>query len=393
MHTAATATATATTPVTNPDDVAARAHGTQVGGTQVGGTQVGGEQVDGEQTGGAKAGGAKASGGRTDPDTARFSALGPLEIQTADGTPVFIGQRKKRRLLALLLLHGGCWVSTEQIGVALWEDDPPRSALGNIKTYVSELRHALPPLPPREGGAGHDPPAANHGPGRIVSRDGEYAIRLAPGEFDVEVFDALARAGAEALASEQPSEAARLLGPALELWHGRPYEDLPADVAVAETARLEELRWSVWENLIDARLQLGQHGLVLPSLRALTIEHPTRERLWAQLLVALDQDGRRAEALRAYQAVYRTLTERLGIEPGKDLRALHQRILRGTGEPTAHQPHQPHQPPRPQQPSRLQQPSRPQQPPRRQQQPPAASAAHTALQPARRHHSGRHPEQ
>ncbi|MDT3443617.1 MULTISPECIES: BTAD domain-containing putative transcriptional regulator [unclassified Pseudofrankia] len=265
-------------------------------------------------------------------DVARFGTLGPLEVAAADGTSVFIGQRKKRRLLSLLLLHAGSWVSTEQIGVALWEDDPPRSALGNIKTYVSELRHALPPLPPMASTPpGHDPPTAGHRPSRIASRDGEYAIRLAPGELDVDLFDTRARGGGEALADERPAEAVRLLEQALELWRGRPYDDLPADVAVAETTRLEELRWNICENLVDARLRLGQHSLVLPALRALTIEHPTRERLWAQLLIALDQDGRRAEALHAYQAVYRTLTERLGIEPGEDLRALHQRILRGTG--------------------------------------------------------------
>ena len=261
---------------------------------------------------------------------ARFGVLGPLEVAGLDGTPVFIGQRKRRRLLSLLLLHAGSWVSTEQISVALWEDDPPRSALGNIKTYVSELRHTLPDLPSApEAGAGHYPPGAGHGTSRIASRDGEYAIRLTADELDVDMFDRRARAGDEALADGRPGEAVSLLEQALGLWRGRPYDDLPADMAVAETARLEELRWNARENLVDARLRLGQHGLVLPALRALTIEHPTRERLWVQLLVALDQGGRRAEALHAYQAAYQTLTERIGIEPGADLRALQQRILRG----------------------------------------------------------------
>jgi DNA-binding SARP family transcriptional activator len=252
---------------------------------------------------------------------ASFRTLGPLDVHTPDGTRVFIGQRKKRRLLSLLLLHAGGWVSTEQIAVALWEDDPPRSALGNIKTYVSDLRHALPPLQP--------------GLRRIIGREGEYRLRLRPGERDVDLFDADAVAGEDALAANRPADAARLLERALGRWRGRPYEDLPADLTVAETTRLEELRWVVWENLVDARLRLGQHDRVLPALRALTLEHPTRERLWAQLLVALDQDGRRAEALSAYQKVYRTLTENLGIEPGDRLRLEHQRILSG------HQYHQP----------------------------------------------------
>lgn len=248
---------------------------------------------------------------------ASFRTLGPLDVRTSDGERVFIAQRKKRRLLALLLLHGGGWVGTEQIAVALWEDDPPRSALGNIKTYVSDLRHALPPL------------AQPSGPGRIVGREGEYSLRLCPGERDVELFDADAVAGEEALLAGRPADAAPLLDRALGRWRGRPYEDLPADVAVAETTRLEELRWVVWENLVDARLRLGQQDRVLPALRALTLKHPTRERLWAQLLVALDQDGRRAEALGAYREVYRTLTENLGIEPGDRLRSEHQRILSG----------------------------------------------------------------
>jgi DNA-binding SARP family transcriptional activator len=252
---------------------------------------------------------------------ASFRALGPLDVRTPDGTRVFIGQRKKRRLLSLLLLHAGGWVGTEEIAVALWEDDPPRSALGNIKTYVSDLRHALPPLQPA--------------PRRITGRDGEYLLRLQPGERDVDLFDADAVAGEEALAGSRPADAVTLLERALGRWRGRPYEDLPADLAVAETTRLEELRWVIWENLVDARLRLGQHDRVLPALRALTLEHPTRERLWAQLLVALDQDGRRAEALSAYQKVYRTLTENLGIEPGDRLRLEHQRILSG------HQHHQP----------------------------------------------------
>ncbi|ADP78332.1 AfsR/SARP family transcriptional regulator [Pseudofrankia inefficax] len=257
----------------------------------------------------------------------RFAALGPLELLAADGAPVFIGQRKKRRLLALLLLHAGGWVSTEQIAVALWEDDPPRSALGNIKTYVSELRRALPPASgDRTDGHDADPGSPF---GRILSRDGEYLLRLAPNEFDIELFDAGACAGEEALAAGRPAEATVLLDRALALWRGQPYDDLPADIAVAETSRLDELRWAVWENLVDARLRLGQHNRVLPALRALTIQHPTRERLWAQLLAALGQDGRRAEALNAYQTVYRMLTERLGIEPGEDLRLEHQRILNG----------------------------------------------------------------
>jgi SARP family transcriptional regulator, regulator of embCAB operon len=249
-----------------------------------------------------------------------FRALGPLEVQRWDGEPVAIGQRKKRRLLSMLLLHAGGWVGLTEICAALWEDEPPRSAPGNIKTYVSELRHAL-------------PPARSPARGRIESWAGRYRITVVPGELDVSLFETAARRGREARRAGAEGHAVRYFQQALELWRGRPFDELPEDVTRAQTARLEEQRWVIWEDLIDARLALGQHDAVLPTLRALTIEHPHRERIWGQLLVALDRAGRRAEALDAYQTVYRLLADELGIEPGVELQRLHRRVL--AGEPEA----------------------------------------------------------
>jgi DNA-binding SARP family transcriptional activator len=254
-----------------------------------------------------------------DPETdVLFHVLGPLEVRHRDGRPVPIGQRKKRRLLSLLLLHAGSWMSPEDICGALWDDDPPRSAAGNIKTYVSELRHLL--------------PDAHAGRRRIESRLGRYRIAVQPGEVDVSSFEAAARRGRDALRDGAAASAARHLEQALELWRGRPFDELPADVARAQTAHLEEEHWAVWENLIDARLALGQHDAILPMLRALTIEHPLRERFWGQLLVTLDRSGRRAEALDAYHRVYRLLVDQLGIVPCGELQRLHQQVLAGDGE-------------------------------------------------------------
>ncbi len=242
-----------------------------------------------------------------------FRMLGPLEVYGFDGKPVDIPQHKPRVLLSLLLLNSGTWVSIDRISAVLWEEEPPRSSAGNIKTYVSQLRRTLPP---------------NHAEhNRIESRSGAYRINVTPGEFDVSVFEKMAYRGREALRDGADEIAVEYFQEALELWRGQPFDELPEDITLAEAVRLEEQHWAVLEDLIDVRLSRGHHDVVLPTLRALTIEYPLRERLWGQLLLALHRSGRRAEALSAYQTVYRLLTNELGVEPGVDLRRLHQQVL------------------------------------------------------------------
>lgn len=242
-----------------------------------------------------------------------FRVLGQLQVDSQVGASRCIRQRKPRTLLALLLLHTGKWVTIDLIEDALWEGDPPRSALGNIRTYVSHLRQTL--------------TAAGGGADLIDSRAGAYRILVPRDEFDVFRFEEAARLGREARQRMADGEAVEHFRAALGLWRGEPFEDLPLYVRRSESARLEERHWSVCEDLIDARVALGQHHAVLPELRALTIEYPMRERLWCQFLLALHHSGRRAEALSAYQSAYRQLTGELGIEPGAELRSLHERLL------------------------------------------------------------------
>ncbi|WP_462203601.1 AfsR/SARP family transcriptional regulator [Frankia sp. CcWB3] len=249
-----------------------------------------------------------------------FAVLGPLEVRRSSGEQVRIDQRKKRILLLTLLLHAGQWVSVDGMRLALWQDAPPRSAGGNIKTYLSELRHTLrPPL--------GTPGAGGNGPGRIESRPGEYRLVVAPDEIDAKRFESAAEQGRAAVRAGSPERAAGFFEGALALWRGDAFDELPAEIAGAEVLRLEEARWAVCEDLIDARLALSEYDRVLPTLRALTVEHPTRERLWAQLILALEHTGRRAEALAEYQTVYRRLVTELGIEPGVELRRAHQHVL------------------------------------------------------------------
>ncbi|WP_083866876.1 MULTISPECIES: AfsR/SARP family transcriptional regulator [unclassified Frankia] len=264
-----------------------------------------------------------------------FAVLGPLEVWRGPGERVRIDQRKKRALLLTLLLHAGRWTSVEEMRLALWQDDAPRSALGNIKTYLSELRHTLPPpigdpaVPASIRAVGPRSAILRRpaGPGRIESRPGEYRLLVVPDEIDVVRFEQAVEHGRVAARAGAPARAAESLEQALGWWRGNAFDELPAEVGGAESLRLEEARWSAREALIDARLALGEHDQVLPALRALAVEYPTRERLWAQLLVALERSGRRAEALREYRGLYRRMVTELGIEPGAELRRIHQEVL------------------------------------------------------------------
>jgi DNA-binding SARP family transcriptional activator len=250
-----------------------------------------------------------------------FRLLGPLEVCDSDGESLRISQHKPRALLSLLLFSAGSWVSTDLIHSALWVDGSPRTAFGSIKTYVSQLRRIL--------AEGRTPVEAEDLHKRIESRSGGYRVIADRHEVDLFLFEEAARRGREALHKGAPGQAVEHFQTALELWRGEPFEELPVAIRRAESARLDEQHWAVRENLIDARVALGQHHAVLPTLRALTIEYPMRERLWCQLLVALCHSGRRAEALSAYQTAYRFLVDELGIEPGVELQRLHQQMLTG----------------------------------------------------------------
>ncbi|MCM3883613.1 AfsR/SARP family transcriptional regulator [Frankia sp. R82] len=264
-----------------------------------------------------------------------FAALGPLEVWRASGERIRIDQQKKRVLLLAMLVRPGRWTSVEQLRLALWQDAPPRSALGNIKTYLSELRHTLPPpagAPVERTAVTVVGPRASVlrrpvGPGRIESRPGEYRLLVDPDEFDVLRFNHAVAAGREAARAGRWRPAADLFEQALGWWRGNAFDELPAEVGGAESLRLDEARWAAREELIDARLALGETDAVLPALRALTVEFPTRERLWAQLLTALERTGRRAEALHEYRELYQRLVTELGIEPGAELRRVHRQVL------------------------------------------------------------------
>jgi DNA-binding SARP family transcriptional activator len=237
-----------------------------------------------------------------------FRILGPLEVED-DGRVAPLGGAKQRALLALLLLHANEIVPRDRLIDDIWGDRAPETAATALQGYVSGLRKAL-------------------GSDRILTRAPGYLLQLDSSEVDLGRFERLAREGREALADGDAERAAALLSEALALWRGPPLADLDATpFAYAERLRLGELRVSAIEERIESELALGRHAALVAELEALLAEHPLRERLRGQLMLALYRCGRHAEALDAFQAFRRMLHDELGIDPPSRLKELERLML------------------------------------------------------------------
>jgi DNA-binding SARP family transcriptional activator len=215
---------------------------------------------------------------------------------------------RQRALLALLLLHAGEVVSSDRLLEELWGEDQPESGIAALQVRISQLRKAL-----------------GRVAGRLETRPSGYLLRVEPGELDLDRFCRLV----EHSAAAEPRQAADGLREGLALWRGPALADLTYEpFARAAVGRLEELRVAALERRIDADLVLGRHTDLVAELEALVAEEPLRERLRAQLMLALYRCGRHADALEVYQATRRTLVEELGLEPSTALRELQQAVLR-----------------------------------------------------------------
>jgi class 3 adenylate cyclase/tetratricopeptide (TPR) repeat protein len=223
-----------------------------------------------------------------------FRILGPLEVLD-DGRTLDLGGAKQRAALAVLALHANRVVTHERLIEALWDEEPPETARKALQVYVSQLRKVL----------GRD---------RLETKPRGYLLRLGPEELDLSRFELLRDGG-------KPEQA-------LEQWRGDPLADF-ADrrFAEPEIARLEELRLSCLEQRIERDLAAGRHGELVGELDGLARAYPLREHLRAQLMLALYRSGGQAEALEVYQSARVALVDGLGIEPGTELRELHQQVL------------------------------------------------------------------
>jgi DNA-binding SARP family transcriptional activator len=233
-----------------------------------------------------------------------FRLLGPIE--TVDrGVSVAIRGRRQRTVLGVLALEAGRVVSVERLVDAVWGQTPPLTADRQVFNSVSALRRLL-------GDA-------------IVTTPPGYRLRVGDGQLDLQVFEREAELGRAAAAAGRDDEAARRLRSALALWRG-PALGGATGLSV-EAARLEERRLEVLECRIDVDLRRGRHAELVAELLGLVAEQPLRERLWALLMLALYRSGRQADALGAYRELRARLVDELGIEPGPELRQLHQEIL------------------------------------------------------------------
>ncbi|MFG6198146.1 BTAD domain-containing putative transcriptional regulator [Nonomuraea sp. JJY05] len=248
----------------------------------------------------------------------KFRMLGPLRIE-GDDSPAGgarITAPKQRTVLAMLLARAGHVVPIRSLVAEVWDDQPPRSAVANLRTYLMQLRKLM-------------PPAADPAVERLVTSDAGYLLRVEREEFDLFEFEALTAHARQALGRRDLSTALDSYTRALALWQGMAAEDVPLGPTLREVvARLTDHYLSVVEEHADIQLALGRHATAAKRLREVIGQYPLRERLHGQLMVALYQSGDVVGALDAFGAARKVLADELGIDPGPDLRRLHQLILR-----------------------------------------------------------------
>ncbi|WP_409490456.1 BTAD domain-containing putative transcriptional regulator [Amycolatopsis sp. cmx-11-12] len=240
----------------------------------------------------------------------RFGVLGPLTIESPPGRRTTPRGDHQRALLAVLLLNANSSVPVDALVEALWPETPPKSYSSNLHTYVSRLRARF--------------------EGLEIERDPRgYRLVVEPADLDLLSFREAAAAGKAAARAGDPAVAAGHYRRALAEWRGPVLSGLHVPRLDADVARLESERLAAFEDCVDAELSDGRHGELTGELQAMITEHPLRERLAAQLMIALHRAGRQADSLAVHRELRATLVEELGVEPGAEVRRVHAAVLRG----------------------------------------------------------------
>ncbi|MCE7010789.1 AfsR/SARP family transcriptional regulator [Kibdelosporangium philippinense] len=241
-------------------------------------------------------------------DELKFGVLGPLTISAADGSLMSLRGNRLPALLTELLFHANRWVTVSRLVDVLWGDTPPKSYVSNLHTYIHRLRcRGIP----------------------IEQVDGGYRITVDVASLDLLTYQAESEAGREAARRGDYETAARCFRTALRQWRSANMCAIDQPHLELEAARLETERVTIVEECVDAELACGKASELLGELDMLVRQYPLRERFAAQYMRALAATGRRAEALRVYQRSRHALVEQLGIEPGRQLRQVHEMILNG----------------------------------------------------------------
>jgi predicted ATPase/DNA-binding SARP family transcriptional activator len=245
-----------------------------------------------------------------------FRILGPLEVWDRDRS-LPLGGAKQRALLAILLTHANQVVAADRLIDLIWPDEPPDTANHSLQVYVSQLRKVL--EPEHQAGAPYS---------LLISRPPGYLARITTENLDLGRFQRLISEGKQSMAEGAHDVASTKFREALGLWRGPALADFASHAfALSEIGRLSEMRLCALEDRIDAELALGRHADLVGEVEALVGEHPLRERLRGQMMLALYRSGRQAEASAVYQQTRELLVDQLGMEPGGDLQQLLKRIL------------------------------------------------------------------
>jgi DNA-binding SARP family transcriptional activator len=240
-----------------------------------------------------------------------FGILGPIVVWGNDGEAITAPGNKLRALLGLLVVDANVIVTTDRLIDALWDGSPPPTARGTLHAYVSRLRALL---------RGREDVAA------LETLPAGYRLRVDPDRIDAFRFARLATDAAARL-PDDPDGAHRTIEAALALWRGPALVGgIDIDQVAFHAASLEELRLASVETRMEAELARGRHAIAVGQLHELVQMYPLRERLHAQLMLALYRSGRQSEALRAYQTAHRVLAEEIGVVPGPELQVLERRI-------------------------------------------------------------------
>jgi len=246
----------------------------------------------------------------------RFELLGPVRLGDDHSGSREIRGEMPRTVLALLLLNANAVVSADELMETVWAGNAPASARESLQNHVMRLRRTL----GDEGGA------------RIRAVAPGYLIQVEPGEFDLEVFEALCASGAQSLSDWQWASASGDLTAALALWRGRPAADVPAVSGHPRIREAIESRLEALEGRIEADLELGRHREVVGELSVLVAEHTLHEGFHRQLMLALYREDRQAEALDTFLALRRALVDGPGTQPGESIRRLQGQILSAAPE-------------------------------------------------------------
>jgi predicted ATPase/DNA-binding SARP family transcriptional activator len=228
-----------------------------------------------------------------------------------------LGGAKQRALLSVLLTQVNQVVATDRLVDLIWPDEPPDTANHSLQVYVSQLRKVL--EPEHRAGAPYS---------LLIRQPPGYLMRIRAEDLDLGRFQRLIDEGKQFMSEGTHDVASTKFREALALWQGPALADFASHpFAVSEIARLTEMRLRALEDRIDADLALGRHTDLAGELAALVAEHPLRERLRGQLMLALYRSGRQAEASAVYQKTRELLVDELGMEPGGELQQLLKRIL------------------------------------------------------------------